>query len=375
MVFITADLKFFTGNIHGPQVSQHQMVVRTAGDQVKALFQQRFCHGLCVPDHIMGIGFKLRLHGFPQADCLCCDHMLERAALGAGEHSGVQLFGIRFTGQDQAAPRATEGLMGGGCDNIRIGHRTHMGAARNQTGNVGHVHHQHCTNLMGNVRKNLKIDGSGIGGRTGNHKLGLAFLCHVPDLVIVDQAGIMVDIIGNHIVILAGHIGRAAMGQVSAVGQTHAHHGITGLQQSQLNRHIGLSARMGLDIGKFRAKQRFCPVNAKLLDLIHHMTAAIVALAGQALGIFVGENGTHGSDDRRRREVLRRNQLQAVALPVELPVHHGSQLRIIVGNKSNGIDGFCQHSQLPLYHFLQNKKAQPQKDCSALRSHVLCPFA
>ena len=65
--------------------------------------------------------------------------------------------------------------MGCGCDDIRIGNGILMRTTGHQSGNVRHIHHQHTARLMGNLRKQLKINGSGIGRSTGNDQLGPVF--------------------------------------------------------------------------------------------------------------------------------------------------------------------------------------------------------
>ena len=120
MVGIAADLQFLAGDVHGPQVSKHQMVVGAAGDQVEALFQQSGGHSLGVLHDVLSIGLELGLHSFLQADGLGSDDVLQRAALGAGENAGIQLLGKFLTCQDQTAAGATESLVGCSSDNIRI---------------------------------------------------------------------------------------------------------------------------------------------------------------------------------------------------------------------------------------------------------------
>ena len=193
------------------------MVIGAAGHQVKALFQQGRCHGLGILHHIVGIGFERRLHRFLQTDCLGCNHMFQRTALGTGEDTGIQLFGKFLPGQNHTAAGTPEGLVGGGSDDVCIGNGAHMRTAGNQTGNVSHIHHENSTDFVGNIRKHLEINGSGIGGRTGNDPLGITLFCHIPDLIIVNEAGFVIDIIRNNIVVFAGQVGRAAMGQVATV--------------------------------------------------------------------------------------------------------------------------------------------------------------
>ena len=288
MVGIAAFLQLFSCNVHGTQVSQHQMVVRTAGNQIEAFLQQCLCHGLRILYHVMGIGLELRLHCFLQTDCLCRNHVLQRAALCAGKYGRIQLFAIFFLCQNQTAAGTTQRLVGGSRNNIRIGNGAHVCTAGNQTGNMCHIHHKNGANFVGDVRKHLEINLSGVCRRTGNDQLGLILLCQITDFIIIDQAGCMVHIIGHHVKIFAGNIGGTTVGQMTTVCQTHTHHAVTGLQQCQLHSHIGLSAGVGLYVGKFGTKQFLGTFNAKAFQLIHEVTAAVVTLAGKTFRVFVG---------------------------------------------------------------------------------------
>ena len=77
---------------------------------------------------------------------------------------------------------------------------------------------------------------------------------------------------------------------------------------------IGLRTRMRLYVGIGCAKKFLGPVDGNLLDLIHHFTASIIAFAGIALGIFVGQHRAGGFHDRWTGKVLRSNQFNAVKL-------------------------------------------------------------
>ena len=148
-------------------------------------------------------------------------------------------------------------------------------------------------------------------------------------------------------VILTGNICGAAVGQVTAVGQAHTHHGIPRLEQRQLYGSIGLGTGVGLHIGKLRTKQILRPLNAKALNLINVLAAAVVTLTREAFCILVGQNGAHGGNDSGGRKVFRGNQLQAVLLTVEFSFHHPGELRVEVGYKANRINGFSVHSHSP----------------------------
>ena len=65
----------------------------------------------------------------------------------------------------------------------------------------------------------------------------------------------------------------------------------------------------------FGAKELLGAINGQLLNLINKFTAAVVAAAGVALGVFVGQNRAHGRENGRADIVLRGNQFDASSLP------------------------------------------------------------
>ena len=88
--------------------------------------------------------------------------------------------------------------------------------------------------------------------------------------------------------ILAGHVDRASVGQVTAVGQAHAHDSIAGLEQRKVDRHVGLRARVGLHVDVLRAKERLSAIPGQILHHVHVFAAAVVAVSRVAFGRFVG---------------------------------------------------------------------------------------
>ena len=85
---------------------------------------------------------------------------------------------------------------------------------------------------------------------------------------------------------------------------------------------------MGLHIGEAAAEQLGHPLDRQLLGDVDVLAAAVVALAGQPLGVLVGEHRAlrfeHGAAD----DVLRRDQLDLVALAPELAADHVGDLGI-----------------------------------------------
>ncbi len=88
-----------------------------------------------------------------------------------------------------------------------------------------------------------------------------------------------------------------------------AQKGIAWLQQRQHHGLIGLCAGMRLDIGEFAAEKLLRPVDGDFLRHIDEFAPAIIAPAGIALGIFVGQYAALGFENRARDDILRCNQL------------------------------------------------------------------
>ena len=330
------------------QVDQHEVVVGAAGHQLDTACLQLCCQSLCILHDLAGIFLELRLQCFTKADSFCGDHMLQRAALGAGEHGRIDaLCKNGIVGQDQTAAGATQGLVGGGGNNISIRHRTLVIAACHQTGNVGHIHHQICTIAVGDLSDLLKIDGTGICRRTGHDQLGAHLLNLLFQLSIVDHA-IGIDTVRDKVIVLAGHVYRRTVGQMAALRQVHAHDSIAQIQQSKINCQIGLCTGVGLNIGIFCAEQLAGTLDGNVLHLVHIDTAAIVALAGQALGVLVGQDTAHCGHDGGRDDVLTGDQFNVLALTVQLAIHGCGQLRINGIDQTDGVHHFIVHNILPL---------------------------
>ena len=75
---------------------------------------------------------------------------------------------------------------------------------------------------------------------------------------------------------------------------------------------------MGLHVGVFGAVEPADALDGEVLDLVDDLAAAVVAGRGVTLGVFVGQNRTHGFHHLVAHEVLRGDQLDAVGLTAPL---------------------------------------------------------
>ena len=116
-------LHSFTRKTEIRQINQHQMIIRTAGNDLDPAAHQALAESLRVIHNVLLIGLEIVGQRFLEAYSLCSDHMHQRAALNAGEDCliEVELIGSLLIAKDQAAPGSAKGLMGGGGHHIRIG--------------------------------------------------------------------------------------------------------------------------------------------------------------------------------------------------------------------------------------------------------------
>ena len=75
---------------------------------------------------------------------------------------------------------------------------------------------------------------------------------------------------------------------------------------------------MRLHVGEFGTEELLCPVATEPLDHVDMFAAAVVATAGVALGVLIGQHAAGRLHDRAARVVLAGNHLEAVLLAAHL---------------------------------------------------------
>ncbi|MNW45678.1 hypothetical protein D3C74_229490 [compost metagenome] len=147
--------------------------------------------------------------------------------------------------------------------------------------------------------------------------------------VVIDQERIFLYAVRHEIIEQAGRINRAAVGQVTAVREVHPQHGVAGVDRGKVNRQVRLRTGMRLHVRMLGAKQFFGPVASDIFHDIDTFATAVIAFARISLGVFVREHGTHRFHHRLADDVLGSDQLNIVALTLQLQIH-GLQHRWIL---------------------------------------------
>ena len=107
-----------------------------------------------------------------------------------------------------------------------------------------------------------------------------------------------------------------------------------GCEQRVVDGGVGLGAGVRLDVGVLGAEQRLGPVDRQLLADVDELAAAVVALAGVALGVLVVQHRALALQHRHGREVLRGDHLQRPLLALQLARQHLGDLRVDLGQRA-----------------------------------------
>ena len=142
--------------------------------------------------------------------------------------------------------------------------------------------------------------------------------------------------VADEMVQLARDVQLHAVRQVAAVGQVEPQHGVARLQRGQIDGHVGLAAGVGLDVGVLGAEELLGPIAGQVLDHVDVLAAAVVAPAGIALGVFVGQHAADGLHDGRAGVVFAGDHFQAVLLALDFGAHGGPDFGVFFGDEVHG---------------------------------------
>ena len=164
----------------------------------------------------------------------------------------------------------------------------------------------------------LEIDHARIRTRTDHDHLRLVFVREPLELLVIDALIVLAYAVRDNGVELAGEIQRVTVGEMPAVGQVHPEHGVAGLQQREIHRHVRLSARVRLDVDVLGAEQFLRARDRQRFGDVDELTPAVVALARIAFGVLVRQHRAGRLEHCLADEVLGRDQFEAAVLPVQL---------------------------------------------------------
>ena len=223
--------------------------------------------------------------------------------------------------------------MRGGGDHVAVGHRAGVLARRDEAGEVGHVGHEVGPHRIGDLAEAGEVELTGIGRPAGDDQLGLGLLGDARELVHVEPRVLLAHAVGHDVEVEPGEVDLHPVGEMAAVIELHAQDPVTGIEQGHVDSGVGLGAGVRLDVGVLGPEQLLRPVDGQLLGHVHVLAAAVVALAGIALRVLVGEHRSLAVENRLGNEVLGGDHLERPLLAAGLVLEHLRDLRIDVGHR------------------------------------------
>lgn len=196
----------------GAEVQQDHVAVGTVGDELVAESLELELHGLGVLDNLLLVLAELRSGGLLEGHGKGSDSVVVRTTLVSGEHREVDgtlkvihdvLTGLGVSAadtlaeEDHGTTRTTERLVSGGGHDISVLERRWDHTSGNQTGNVSHVDDEVGTDGIGDLAHARIVDQTAVGGGTGNKALGAVELGVGLEGVIVDDASLQVNTVGE----------------------------------------------------------------------------------------------------------------------------------------------------------------------------------
>jgi hypothetical protein len=155
--------------------------------------------------------------------------------------------------------------------------------------------------------------------------------CH---RVHVDERGLAVHLVRRDVEQAPGEVELHPVREMATVGERQAHDRVPRGQQRVEDRGVGLGARVGLDVGVLGAEERLGAIDRELLGDVDPLAAAVVALAGVALGVLVRQHGALRLEHRLGHEVLAGDHLQRALLALELARENLRDLGIHLGERA-----------------------------------------
>ncbi|RUS23247.1 hypothetical protein BC937DRAFT_89717 [Endogone sp. FLAS-F59071] len=295
-----------TSELLRSQVPQNKVIIRTASGELITQTGQSVSKSLGVRADLLGI--QPEFGG---------DGVVVRPALVGGEYSLVDaIFKVIlpvFAEEDETGAWATQSLVSSGCDDVTEVEGIRGFLTGHEARDVGDVGHEVSAVEVSDFAETGVVPFTRVGRSTADEELGTEEEGVALESIIVDQTGLVVNLIGHGFEVDGGRryllLGSlVAVGQVAAGSELQAHETVMGLDQSSESRKVGGRARVGLDVDTpdfgIQMEGFQSTLAADVFDLIDVLVTAIVSGTRETFRIFVGQRGCVGFHNRERGEVL-----------------------------------------------------------------------
>ncbi|KAH3660301.1 hypothetical protein OGAPHI_006887 [Ogataea philodendri] len=254
--------------------------------------------------------------------------------------SGLWIHGSNTLSEENHSTTWTsQGLVGGGGDNIGVLEWRWNHACCYQTGDVSHVNNKIGTNLVCDLSHSLVIDQSAVSRSTSNQNLWSVQNGGLFQHIVVDDSGLKVHSVWHGLEIggncrnLSG-VCLVTMGKMASVRKIQSHQSLMRLHDGLVNLQVGWRSRKRLNIHTpFVCIKVESFQSSGLTEQLHSvdvLVTTVVSGTRVTLGVLVAHWRSQGIKHSSRGEVLRSNQNNRVSLSFDLILDDGGDLRVDV---------------------------------------------
>ena len=322
------------------KVNEHQMVVGAARAQAVVALDQFCCERLGIGDHLLAVNGELRLQRLAKCNGFRGDDVHERTALTSREYFAIKLGGdFRIVAENQPAARSAQGLVRGGGDHMRVREWTGMNAGCNQTSDVRDVRHQVGADRISNSAETCEIDHARVRAVSTDDELRLGFQRDLLNGVVIKQLGRWIEPVLGDLVEGAAEVWLEAVAQVTTALDWQAEDQITWIKECHERRDVGVGAAVRLHVGEPTLEELLGALAGDVFDLVVKLTAAVIALAGVALGVLVGQPTAGRVHHGGRDMIFAGDEFKRARLTVGFLGHERSDVGILRGDKVHQLAG------------------------------------
>ena len=164
-----------------------------------------------------------------------------------------------------------------------------------------------------------------------HRSLGRCFFRQCRDTVVIQPSRRLVHAVLNGLVVQPRNAHRRAVGQVAAVCQRQAHHGVAGPAEGDVHCLVGGRTGVGLHVHVFGAEQISGALGAQLFEPIDLLLSLVVALTRVPFRVLVGQHRAGGLKHRPAGVILRGDQADLLMLAAVLCANDLGNLRVELG--------------------------------------------
>ena len=194
------------------KAQQNHVAVSAVSNELVAQLLEFVLNRLGVLEDLSLVGLEFRSVCLLEGNSKSSDGVVVRTTLVTGEdgevdgtlkvvHGVLASLGVSaahtLTEEDHGTTGTTERLVGSGGDNISVLEWRRDDTGRDKTRNVGHVNNEVRANLVSNLAHARIVDQTAVGRGTGNNALRTVELSVVLQHVVVNDASLEVDTVGE----------------------------------------------------------------------------------------------------------------------------------------------------------------------------------